>query len=63
MSEAQSATPHPSFGERLKAIGRELANDQDLQAGLAQVVMAIAGLAVRALTSSPEPSRSTLPTA
>lgn len=49
----KASTTTASFAQRLAAAGRELLTDPDLQAGIAQVVMAIAALAVRALTSAP----------
>lgn len=40
------------FGDRIKSAGRQLVEDPDVQAGVAQVVMALAALAVRALRAN-----------
>ena len=51
INTTSSGSTHTTLGKRIKAAGRELVNDPDLQAGIAQVVMALAALAVRAFTS------------
>lgn len=43
-----------SSWQLLKAVGRMIADDRDFQAGLAQVIMAVAALAVRSIRPGPQ---------